>query len=60
MAVELGPSVQTLADAFAHADRYGEPLPPLLDRLAAEVRHHRRLEGRAAARRLRSACRSLW
>ena len=48
----LGPIAQPLADALALADRHGTPLPPILDRLAAEAREHRRRQADIAARQL--------
>ena len=48
----LGPIAQPLVDALALADRYGTPLPPILDRLADEARAQRRRNAEAAARRL--------
>jgi Flp pilus assembly protein TadB len=50
--VGLGPTAQPLVDSLALADRYGTPLPPILDRLAGEARAHRRRNAEAAARRL--------
>jgi tight adherence protein C len=50
--VGLGPIAQPLVDSLALADRYGTPLPPILDRLADEARAHRRRNAEAAARRL--------
>jgi tight adherence protein C len=48
----LGRIAQPLADALALADRHGTPLPPILDRLAAEAREHRRRQADIAARQL--------
>ncbi len=48
----LGPIAQPLTDALALADRHGTPLPPVLDRLAAEAREHRRRQSEIAARQL--------
>ena len=48
----LGGVAQPLVDALALADRYGTPLPPILDRLADEARAQRRRNADAAARRL--------
>lgn len=48
----LGRVAQPLADALALADRHGTPLPPVLDRLAAEAREHRRRQADIAARQL--------
>jgi Flp pilus assembly protein TadB len=50
--VGLGTIAQPLVDALALADRYGTPLPPILDRLADEARAQRRRNADAAARRL--------
>ena len=47
----LGPAAAAFADAFATTDRYGLPIEPVLDRLAAEVRTERR---RLAERRART------
>jgi len=41
LAKHLGDSAQVLVDSFAAADRYGLPLAPVLDRLAAEARQQR-------------------
>ena len=48
----LGPGAQPIADALALAARYGTPLVPVLDRLAAESRAERRRNAEAAARQL--------
>lgn len=48
----LGQIAQPLADALALADRYGTPLPPVIDRLADEARAQRRRNAEAAARQL--------
>ena len=48
----LGPAAQPIADALALASRYGTPLVPVLDRLAAESRAERRRNAEAAARQL--------
>jgi len=50
--IGLGAIAQPLVDALALADRYGTPLPPILDRLADEARAQRRRNADAAARRL--------
>lgn len=50
--VGLGPIAQPLADALALADRHGTPLGPVLDRLAADAREHRRRQADIAARQL--------
>jgi Flp pilus assembly protein TadB len=52
LATRLGGVAQPLADAFALADRYGTPLPPVLDRLADEARAQRRRDAEGAARQL--------
>lgn len=39
-------------DSFAAADRYGLPLAPIVERLAAEARHQRRRRTEAVARQL--------
>lgn len=48
----LGADARTVADVLATADRYGFPLAPVLDQLAAEARAARRRSAEAAARRL--------
>jgi tight adherence protein C len=48
----LGPSMAGLADLVAAADRYGSPLEPILESLAAEARAARRRRSEADARRL--------
>jgi tight adherence protein C len=48
----LGPLAAPLADTLAAADRYGLPLAPVLERLAAEARLHRRRQAEALARQL--------
>lgn len=48
----LGPTATPLADCFAAADRYGQPLAPVLERLAAEARQLRRRNADALARQL--------
>ena len=48
----IGLIAQPLADALALADRHGTPLPPILERLAAEAREHRRRQADIAARQL--------
>ena len=50
--IGFGSIAQPLADALALADRHGTPLPPILDRLAAEAREHRRRQSEIAARQL--------
>ena len=41
-----------VADSFAAADRYGQPIAPVLERLALEARQHRRRQADALARQL--------
>ena len=48
----LGTVATELADSIATADRYGLPLGPVLDRLAAEARSERRRRAEADARTL--------
>lgn len=48
----LGPIAGPLADHLAAADRYGLPLAPVLDRLAAEARDERRRQIEARTREL--------
>lgn len=48
----LGPAATEFADSIATADRYGLPLAPVLDRLAAEVRAERRRSAEIEARSL--------
>lgn len=48
----LGPVAQPLADSFAAADRYGLPLAPIVERLAADARQQRRRHTEARARQL--------
>ncbi len=48
----LGPIASPLADSFAAADRYGQPIAPVLERLAAEARQHRRRHADTLARQL--------
>ncbi|MDO8364328.1 MAG: type II secretion system F family protein [Actinomycetota bacterium] len=48
----LGPIAAPLADSFAAADRYGQPLAPVLERLADEARQRRRRQADALARQL--------
>ena len=48
----LGPLASPLADSFAAADRYGQPIAPVLDRLATEARQHRRRQADSLARQL--------
>jgi tight adherence protein C len=48
----LGARANTLADGLAAADRDGLPLAPVLDRLAADARQHRRRQADTLARQL--------
>lgn len=48
----LGPIAAPLADHLAAAERYGLPLAPVLERLAAEARHERRRQVEARTREL--------
>lgn len=48
----LGPMIGPLADSFAAADRYGQPMAPVLERLATEARQHRRRHADTLARQL--------
>jgi tight adherence protein C len=48
----LGPAAAGFADALATADRYGLPIEPVLDRLAADVRTDRRRQAERHAREL--------
>ncbi|MFP5488993.1 MAG: type II secretion system F family protein [Acidimicrobiia bacterium] len=48
----LGPAATEFADSIATADRYGLPLGPVLERLAAEARSERRRRAEADARAL--------
>lgn len=48
----LGAVAAELADSIATADRYGLPLGPVLDRLAAEARSERRRRAEIEARSL--------
>lgn len=48
----LGPAAAGFADVLATADRYGLPIEPVLDRLAADVRADRRRAGERRARTL--------
>lgn len=48
----LGRDALVVADSFAAADRYGLPLAPVLDRLAAEARLQRRRHAETLARQL--------
>ena len=48
----LGPVAAPLAASFAAADRYGQPIAPVLERLATEARQHRRRHADALARQL--------
>jgi len=48
----LGPMAAPLADSFAAADRYGQPIAPVLERLALEARQRRRRHADTLARQL--------
>jgi tight adherence protein C len=48
----LGPALHPLVDGFVAADRDGLPLAPVLERLAADARAHRRRQVDALARQL--------
>ncbi len=48
----LGPPAQPLASALAGAERYGLPLAPVLDRLAADAHADRRRQLEALSRQL--------
>lgn len=48
----LGTIASPLADSFAAADRYGQPIAPVLERLATEARQHRRRQADTLARQL--------
>jgi tight adherence protein C len=48
----LGPQAARFADTLASVDRYGLPIEPALDQLAADVRADRRREAEAWARTL--------
>lgn len=48
----IGPDAHSVADSIAAADRYGLPLAPVLERLAAEAVDTRRRLGEIAARKL--------
>lgn len=48
----LGPLAAPLTDSFAAADRYGQPIAPVLERLATEARQHRRRQADTLARQL--------
>ncbi len=49
---QLGPAAASFSDSLATADRYGLPIEPVLDRLAAEVRIERRRDAERYARTL--------
>lgn len=49
---DLGPLAVPLVDTLAAADRYGLPLGPTLDRLAADATAHRRRAAEARVRQL--------
>jgi Flp pilus assembly protein TadB len=48
----LHPALQRLGHTLARAERYGEPIAPLLDQLAADARQERRRASETAARQL--------
>ena len=48
----LGPALHPLVDGFVAADRDGLPLAPVLERLAADARAHRRRQVDTMARQL--------
>jgi Flp pilus assembly protein TadB len=48
----LHPSLHHLGHSLARAERYGEPIAPLLDQLATDARHQRRRASETAARQL--------
>lgn len=52
LAHRLGPALHPLVDGFAAADRDGLPLAPVLERLAADARAHRRRQIDTLARQL--------
>ncbi len=52
LSAELGPSLDPLVDGLAGADRDGLPLAPVLERLAADARAHRRRHLDALARQI--------
>lgn len=52
LADDLGPIALVLVDTLSAADRYGLPLGPTLDRLAAEAGSHRRRSAEARLRQL--------
>jgi tight adherence protein C len=52
LSARLGPALDPLVDGLAVADRDGLPLGPVLERLAADARAHRRRQVEAAARQL--------
>lgn len=52
LARRIGPAAQPMVDALATADRYGLPLAPMLEVLAAEARRQRRRADEADARQL--------
>lgn len=52
LSATLGPSLDPLVDGLAAADRDGLPLAPVLERLAADARMHRRRQLDALARQL--------
>lgn len=48
----LGPAAASFTDALTTADRYGLPIEPILDRLAADVRADRSQQAQEQARTL--------
>ncbi len=52
LADELGPALDPLVDGLSAADRDGLPLAPVLERLAADARAHRRRQLDTLARQL--------
>lgn len=48
----LGPNIGPVADTLAIAERHGTPIAGALEQLSVEVRHRRRRDAEAAARRL--------
>jgi tight adherence protein C len=52
LSARLGPALDPLVDGLAAADRDGLPLAPVLERLAADARQHRRRQLDTLARQL--------
>jgi tight adherence protein C len=46
------PTLRPLADTLARAERYGDPIGPIIDRLADEARQRRRRSAETSARQL--------